>query len=213
MSRTDRMRRVLDPGPAMAWLQDRPEHEGSTGYAPEGHWPDSTWVLSAIHERRGRGWPWRRVTWADYLARPGNDSGNRSVPPCFRWFHHAVPSRTIRWPHEGSLDLTSFAALLEVLAGVTPADTECFAFWGGLSSGQWDVPDLWVGPLAALPTLVRANGGDHDFTPSNVWPADRSWFVWTDWDLDGTWVAGSAELVDSVRRHPVLETVEWSGAA
>jgi hypothetical protein len=216
---TGGMHRVTDPSTELAWLADRPVHEGATGYAPGG-WEASTWVLSALHERRRRGWPWRRVTWAEYLRRPGNDSGIRSVPPSYRWFDHPVTRPTVRRPDEGSLDLDSFTVLLSTLAGTGPdgARSDCYAYWGVLAASvDWPAHGvgqgaLWTGPVSALPELLLANGGRYATTPTNVWPADRSWFVWTDWDLDGTRVSGSAGLVDAVRRHPALETTSWPEA-
>jgi hypothetical protein len=41
--------------------------------------------------------------------------------------------------------------------------------------------------------------------PGLVWPADRSWFVATDVDLDSTLLGGSAELVEAVIESPDLE--------
>ncbi len=46
-------------------------------------------------------------------------------------------------------------------------------------------------------------------TPSNLWPIDRSWMVFTDWDLWGTKVSGPRALIDSLRAAPDLECVEW----
>lgn len=208
------MVRVTDTGSALAWLSDRPAHEASTGYAPEG-WAADTWVLPIVHERRRRGARWRRVTWASYLARPGNESTVRSVPPCFRWFEHPVMSPTVRWPEDGTLDPETFASLIDVLARSAPGPepVECVAFWGRLAvpHQDGDRDELWTGPLSALPDLVQANGGPYRSTPTNFWAHDRSWFVWSDHDLMGTRVSGSLALVDAVRGHPELETVTWPG--
>ena len=37
-----------------------------------------------------------------------------------------------------------------------------------------------------------------NFTPSNIWPADRSWFVYTDYDLWATRISGSQALIDAL---------------
>ena len=42
-----------------------------------------------------------------------------------------------------------------------------------------------------------------------LWPRDRSWFVWTDWDLKGTRLSGSRALGGAARADAVLETVDW----
>ena len=44
--------------------------------------------------------------------------------------------------------------------------------------------------------------------PSNIWAADRSWFVYTDWDLWGTKVSGSAHLIGSLFADNDMEAVE-----
>ena len=41
------------------------------------------------------------------------------------------------------------------------------------------------------------------------WPDNRSWFVYTDWDLSGTRVSGTAELIDSVVADLELETIDY----
>jgi hypothetical protein len=44
--------------------------------------------------------------------------------------------------------------------------------------------------------------------PNLIWPADRSWFVQSEYDLDSTLVGGSRELVESLMASPELETWE-----
>ncbi|MFE2413420.1 hypothetical protein ACFXDE_34300 [Kitasatospora sp. NPDC059408] len=41
-----------------------------------------------------------------------------------------------------------------------------------------------------------------DFSPSNVWAADRSWLLCTDYDLWGTKVAGPPGLVEALLNDP-----------
>ena len=45
-------------------------------------------------------------------------------------------------------------------------------------------------------------------SPTNIWPTDRSWVVYTDYDLWGTRVSGSVSLIDALRNDPELETVD-----
>jgi hypothetical protein len=47
-------------------------------------------------------------------------------------------------------------------------------------------------------------------TPDNIWPADRSWLLWTHHDLWGTRLIGSPEVVAAVETDPELETVDFS---
>ncbi len=49
--------------------------------------------------------------------------------------------------------------------------------------------------------------------PNIWWPADRAWFVATDIDLDSTYVGGSAECIETLLEHDVLEAVTASREA
>ncbi|MFI5495210.1 hypothetical protein [Actinoplanes sp. NPDC051859] len=112
-------------------------------------------------------------------------------------------------PTEGSLDEASLSALVDALArasGVGP-DTSCFAFYGSVPANEYDRPTLFRGPLAAIQELVGSKA--FQASPSNIWPADRSWFVWTDWDLWASKVSGSPTLMAALRDHPDLETITW----
>jgi hypothetical protein len=62
------------------------------------------------------------------------------------------------------------------------------------------------GPLRAVFDIARTSTR-HAPTPDNVWPADRSWLLTTDWDLWGTRVAGSPDVVASLEADPELETL------
>ncbi len=134
----------------------------------------------------------------------------------------------------GSLEPASLAALRAVLEAHT-ADRTWFgavwAGWGWLGGGGRlrREPD---GTVVGVPEprrhvgvaqlhlperehlLFRGSpdeltGAPHDPSahplPSLLWPADRSWFVAGDVDLDSTYVGGSAELVAAVLAAPDLE--------
>ncbi len=77
-----------------------------------------------------------------------------------------------------------------------------------LASGDFDHPTLLSGPLKAIRELVEGEN-PYESTPSNFWPHDRTWFVWTDWDLWATKISGSPALIDAVRAEPDLETINW----
>ncbi|UYY81950.1 hypothetical protein OIT41_02410 [Arthrobacter sp. YA7-1] len=112
------------------------------------------------------------------------------------------------------MDLASFAALIGAIASfeATGRDTECFAFMAGLPTGMdpQDLYHLWSGRLGTLPTLLERNDYDYRFTPTNWWSADRTWFVLTDYDLQGTKVSGSERLISRIRNDPFLETMDWT---
>jgi len=44
--------------------------------------------------------------------------------------------------------------------------------------------------------------------PNLIWPADHSWYVASEYDLDSTLVGGSRDLVDAILASPNLETWE-----
>jgi len=59
-----------------------------------------------------------------------------------------------------------------------------------------------IGDLASL-----LDSDDLDGTPGNIWPEDRSWLVYTDYDLLGTKVSSSTHLVERLESDPELETL------
>jgi hypothetical protein len=157
------------------------------------------------------GSPWQRLWWSDYVDRTGLAlSAAQPVPPGHRWFPSGSWPISINPPPEGSLDDVSLVALLRVLAehSVQGGDSPCFAFYASLASGDFDHPTLLSGPLEAIRELVDGES-PYRSTPSNFWPHDRAWFVWTDWDLWATKISGSLALVDAIRAEPDLETIDW----
>ncbi|MFN8110196.1 MAG: hypothetical protein U0Y82_10215 [Thermoleophilia bacterium] len=62
-------------------------------------------------------------------------------------------------------------------------------------------------PLRAVGDLGAHLGwpGMSDLVPQVWWPADRSWYVASDIDLEWTYVGGSEELVAAILAEPALE--------
>jgi hypothetical protein len=163
---------------------------GGLGYAPR---PDSSWT---------------RVPWSEYLPELSRVARRSEVPPCSRWFGEGSWPANVEPPPEGSLDQDSLTALLTTLAKQCDgAETQVFAFYaaGASRDPEGEEDHVWIGPIAAIPELVRK----YEFTPSNVWPEDRSWFVYTDYDLWATKISGPNSLVNAVRSTAGLETIEW----
>ncbi|MFF2628531.1 hypothetical protein ACFVUN_22500 [Kitasatospora griseola] len=48
---------------------------------------------------------------------------------------------------------------------------------------------------------------ESDFTPANLWPQDRSWPTWTDYDRWATKVVGLTTLIDAVLADPETEAL------
>ena len=155
---------------------------------------------------------WRRLLWHDLSERLGLKLGESEFPPCFRWFPYRSWPASIDPPPEGSLDAASLTALLSILTEFT-STAECIAAYGLVAAGASDeIQRCFRGPLPSLPGLVNREEWRIG-TPSNFWPDDRSWFVYTDWDLWGTKVSGSSELIEAVAEHAGLETLAWERPA
>ncbi len=159
------------------------------------------------------GAPWQRLPWSDYAHRLGIELGEGlDVPPCFRWFPHASWPVSIDPPPEGSLDEETLDGLIATLADHSErgAETLCIASYAVGASSDWkrELPEVFRGPLRAIPDFVQGNQ-PRQFTPTNIWPIDRSWFVYSDYDLWTTKVSGSAELIADLWRHPDLELLTW----
>ncbi|MBE1875393.1 hypothetical protein [Myceligenerans pegani] len=152
---------------------------------------------------------WTRLYWRDHFG-PSMDIrlAAGGFPPNDRALRDGSWSASIFAPPEGSLDEASLAGLLSTLAAHTDdgGSGQAFAFYGQVPANNYDSPTLFAGRLDTVKDLaIRL-----DATPSNLWPADRSWFVMTDWDITSTCIWGSKALIDQIREHPELETAEWT---
>lgn len=173
------------------------------------------------------GAPWRRVWWASLGRRdefgfwavsgrwpdlhytPQEHWDDPVAMPAASW-PRIDPIGESSWPAnmlppaEGSLDEESLQALTGVLGEYTDDDaiTRC-DFYFGCPPFMCEGPKIFTGRLAELRSLVD----EADFTPSNFWPANRSWFVYTDYDLCATRVSGSPELIHALMQTEDLDTV------
>jgi hypothetical protein len=150
------------------------------------------------------------------------------VPPCFRWdaflsWREAslvLPGADFVYqPVDATIGQVELEALLPLLRSATTTDRMegMFAVDGSFedfilgwvldadSEVHRRVFSFNLGNL--LPTMLRP--GLPDVTPEFWWPEDRAWVVWTDYDLLGSKVFGSSELIEELRRHPDLETLDW----
>jgi hypothetical protein len=112
-------------------------------------------------------------------------------------------------PDEGSLDCESLEALTELLAQASPDGhaTKCFGYFTPLVSADFDRPPMCAFRLGDVQEVSATT--PMELTPSNWWPIDRSWFVYTDWDLSATKVSGSLSLITSLTTAADLETIIW----
>ena len=128
-------------------------------------------------------------------------------PPCLRSFPYSSWPANIAPPGEGSLDREQFVRLVDHLAAVTPEGDRatCFALYAMVMVGEYEQPTLCTCELHQLTDLYH----DEDLpgSPSNIWPRDRSWLVYTDADLWATKVSGSGDLIGRLIADAALETV------
>lgn len=129
-------------------------------------------------------------------------------------------------PESGRLDESSFHHLLEVLGTTTTATDECWAtIWTGYGLlPQTRAPDLprlqlpgrryvvYSGPFGKLLDFAQELGREALVvqTPNHWWPADCSWFVGTEVDMDSTVIGCSESLARALVAHPGLEALPVS---
>lgn len=152
---------------------------------------------------------WVRLRWSELARRASTPMNQSGVPPCHKWFSFSSWPTNIRPPSEGSLDPVALRGIVEVLAShsVAGLDTHTVFFFAMLAVRKMDGPRAFSGTLSEL-TDLYGNAGVTS-SPSNFWPSDQSWFVYTDYDLMGTKVSGDDALLEALRRHPQLEVVNY----
>ncbi|MET3567987.1 hypothetical protein ABIC47_003501 [Leifsonia sp. 563] len=199
----------------LKWFAALPKWQVTTGFDQVG-WPASRWVLHRMYRTAGLGSltapdDANRLRWVPLLADLGVNPSAQDLPPSLAWFPWQPWPTNILPPEEGSLEAEDLDALLDVLAthSADGPEQECIAYFGGLSTMDFDTVNMYQLPLRRVPELLSDNGGKFRATPSNLWPTDHSWFVWTDWDLLGTKVSGSEGLMLSLEAQPDLEVIEW----
>ncbi|MGA4542529.1 hypothetical protein ACPA54_21290 [Uniformispora flossi] len=154
---------------------------------------------------------WRRLRWAELARRIGDpvvSDGMLPCPGCFpsvkkngSWPVGIIP------PAEGSLDRETWLGLIDVLATHSAAglDTRCLAFHNPLVCQDFDNVHVRTGRLRDAAALY--DDSEADFSPSNLWPEDRSWLLCTDYDLWGTKVVGSPALIEALLNDDELEAL------
>ncbi|MEW2028938.1 hypothetical protein AB0901_00220 [Streptomyces roseifaciens] len=198
----------IAPSAETDWLVKLCEDEGSTGFPPPGM-PDAAWVLNAMYEHEQGPGPVSH----HQVRQAGLADG--SIEPAV--FHSAPDGRAedgswpvgIRPPTEGSLDRETWSQLIEILQRYSPAgpDTCCLAYYNPLMMRTFDFDNLHVlsGRLGDAQVLYDID--EPDFSPSNLCPEDRSWIVYTDYDLWGTKVVGPTAPIDALVCDTEIEAV------
>jgi hypothetical protein len=131
------------------------------------------------------------------------------------------PAPFVAEPDTGGPPPGQLATLCTLLGAHTTTADHCFVgVWDGygwLADSEWSAAPALVleqrtflvrsGPLElALAVGRQRPGGPFVAEPSTLlWPADRTWFVASDPDLDSTYVGGSTVLIESLLHAPDLE--------
>lgn len=196
----------------------RPEGKGFTGFECGG-WQDSTWILHQLDayptsadrtaiESAMATTVTSRIWWNELIARHAIDVRSQQMPPYLGWFHNAtLPEEVVAASPPGALDNASLARLIALLLAATGSGPAgCIGYWSPLAV-DLATPLYFEFDLRA----DNAFGDRQTFspTPSNWWPHDLSWMVYSDGDLCATQVSGSSTLIASIRADGELETLNW----
>jgi hypothetical protein len=166
----------------------------------------STGVSLGLTKSPGPGW--RRLRWSELADRVPSPMEHSGAPPCFRWFSYSSWPASIQPPGEGSLDLESLRTLIETLSmySADGVSTKCRCYFSPMAGGRMENARVFLGELKDIVGLSLKE----QFSPSNFWSDDGSWLVYTDYDLSGTKISGSTELISALDSCPGLETLHFS---
>jgi hypothetical protein len=153
--------------------------------------------------------PWERLLWRDLARRLGIDSFSGARMPLPARFGYRSWPASIEPPAEGSLDHEQFLRLLAHLEAHEPAGSSarCYALYAAATSGVGEEA-IYAGELGGLASLDDDDDEeDIPGAPTDLWPPDRSWLVYTGFDVCATRVGGSRERIERALDDPELETV------
>jgi hypothetical protein len=169
---------------------------------------DATFVNTSYRDAPGP--EWRRLRWSELRRRLGLDTTQLDGYPSFLWSPYESWPANLTGQGEGSLDREQLECLVAHFVAVSPrgGETTCFAFYGACAAGDYDRDVLHRGFLRDIPSLLDVE--ELSGSPSNFWPEDRAWLVYTDWDLWGTKVSGNATLIERLANDPRLDIIQVS---
>ncbi|MEU7206553.1 hypothetical protein [Streptomyces sp. NPDC045470] len=101
------------------------------------------------------------------------------------------------------MDRDTWNRLIALLVEYSPdgTDTACFAYYNPLMTAGCDFENLHVRAGRLGDAKLLYDNPEIDFSPSNLWAADRSWVLCTDYDLWATKVCGPAPHRHPAARH------------
>jgi hypothetical protein len=171
-------------------------------------------VVGNLLGRSGHPGPgWSRLRWDELARRLDTNIFADWHLPCYRSFPYRSWPANIEPPAEGSLDREQLERLLVHLCDHATGGSrqDCRAFYPGWIAAEDPAEDV-VYELRLEELMDLYGDAAVPGSPINLWPTDTSWFVLTDWDLWGTKVSGSRELVAAVADDPAIETTSVPSA-
>jgi len=147
---------------------------------------------------------WQRLRWSTVASRIGVqldptqgvlEAQLRPFTTRGSWPVSVVP------PPEGTLDIESLALLARLLSQNTQVPTIGYWFidWMG-GDGK-----LRLGSVEEIAEVAV----DRKRSPNNWWPVDRSWLVWSDYDLQTSAVFGADHLINQIAAQTTIETMPY----
>ncbi|WP_258018023.1 hypothetical protein [Streptomyces noursei] len=155
---------------------------------------------------------WQRLRWSELAERVGDPIVEEGSYPD-RYQLHSCRTGTawkpdnILWSNEGSLDWETWHQLIDVLVEYSPDGpaTRCLVHFCR-NMFYYHVPTVLTGRLGDAHDLYH-HPDLRAYSPSNIWPADRTWVTYTHFDLHGTKVAGPTPLIEALLSAPELEAL------
>ncbi|WP_234433705.1 hypothetical protein [Streptomyces rimosus] len=157
---------------------------------------------------------WRRLRWADLARRTDDPIVPDGQLPCYHCFPSAKKDGSwplsIIPPTEGSTDRETWDRLIALLIEHSPdgADTACLAYYNPLMAPGCDFENLHVRAGRLGDAAMLYDNPETEFSPSNLWAADQSWVLCTDYDLWATKVSGPRPLIDALPHDREIEAIQ-----
>jgi hypothetical protein len=148
-----------------------------------------------------------RIRWKTLAQMLGAPFGSEI---CHEWFRASMKEpwcwpRFLYGPGEGYLNTEEFSEVFSVLRAFTGSQ-DCFFRFAEVPFIGTDKPILFCGILDELGSFLA--NGKYQFTPEYWWPANRSWCLCSDYDLQFTIVGGSKDLISLLLKNAILEALE-----
>jgi hypothetical protein len=205
--------RRTDDYAAYQWLEEAGGKPIFAGLEPPGY-PAYVRLFHVLYEPAGReaatpataqSSEARRVRWAELADRLNVQfTGEERDHQFFRASRGRGLPDYIEGVREGSLDDESYLRLTEALLAHS-GNVDVVAYYCLLALKTWETPAVFEGRLDEMPSLLQSSNLRSPTTPQNWWPRDRSWVVYTDWDLTTTTICASTALADRLLADDLLE--------